>query len=184
MQLADPIGEISLAEENLRITLAACARVLTWLNVSSSAAALERIFPCGVPAPPVTVDGVQPDAYTVDEITSLRPFILVWSDENNGLVLSREAAPATIDASGMLYAAFEMNVLPELRPHAAALDRQFKNDIGVIGAQLLQFYQGPYLIADKVHIQGPWRVHPDDEEGQGDHLVATMKILYGTRRTT
>lgn len=182
MQLETAVGEISLAEENLRVTLAACARVQSWLNVSGSAQALERIFPCGLPPPPLADDGTQPDSYTAEGVAALRPFVMVWSDENNGSRLARVAHPNTIDAAGMLYAAFEMNVPPELRGFAAALDRKFKNDLGVIGTELLTFSTGPYLVADKLHIQGPWRVHPDDEESQGDHLLATMQILYGTGR--
>lgn len=182
MQLETAVGEISLAEENLRTSLAACAGCQSLLNVGSVAAALERIFPCGLPLPPLNDDGTQPDSFTPDQEAALRPYVVVYADENGGTRFARTASPDTVDAAGILKAEFYVSVPEELANNLAAIHRHFNNLFGVIAKELLSFSQGPYLIADKITVGGPWRVHPDDAEIVGDHISAMFTILYGTGR--
>jgi hypothetical protein len=182
MPLDAPEGGISYSEDYLRTTLANCARFRTWAGVADVPAALAKIFPCGVPEPDALPNGSIPDSYTADQLTALRPFALLWADENNGWRTGRVATEAW-DEAGQLFIALEQAIDPALVHDRAGMDRRFKNHLGVIANELTELaYQGGFLAIDQIIVRGPWRAHPDDVKHEGDHLFAHLQVTWGLGR--
>jgi hypothetical protein len=167
-------GGITLAEENLRLTLADCARFRTWCGATNQAAALAKIFIDDLPVPPN-----DQDAYTADDIIGLRPFAILMTANQAGYSKAR-VATETYPEAGKLAIALEENVPAHLAGDVAALERQFKNTIGVIIDELLELaYQAGYLAIDLVTFHGPLRSTKDDAVGEGDHHWAILELQYG-----
>lgn len=182
MPLDAPVGGISLSEDYLRTTLANCARFRTWCGAIDVPAALARIYPCGLPEPAASPNGEIPESYTAAQLTALRPFALLWADEQAGWRTGRVASEAW-DEAGQLYIAFEQAIDPALKRDMAGQDRRFKNDLGVIANELsVLAYQAGYLAIDQIVVRGPWRAHPDDVKHEGDHLYANMQVTWGLGR--
>lgn len=167
-------GGITLAEENLARTLAACARFQTWCGVANETAALARIHFDALPVPEN-----QRSVLSRDQIEGLRPFALIGTNPQGGYSRGRVATETYAEA-GSLTIVLEENVPERLAHDDAAAARAFKNMLGVILGELLALaYEPTYLAIDQVTLQGPLRCHPDDVVGQGDHQFAGLAVSYG-----
>jgi hypothetical protein len=172
--LDDAEGGITLAEENLRLTLADCARFRTWTTASDQAKALARIYIDSLPNPPNDAD-----SYSADELVALRPFAIVMTARQSGYSRGR-VATETYPEAGKMAIAFEENVPASLADDVPALERQFKNTLGVIIDEMLGLaYQAGYLAIDLITFSGPVRCLKDDAVGEGDHHFAMFEIQYG-----
>jgi hypothetical protein len=184
MPLDEAAGEISLSEENLRVTLAACASFQALCNVTSATAALDRVHLCGLPGPQPNPDGTIPDSFKRHHLEQLRPFGLIYARPNAGTVWARTAHPNTIEAAGVLRIELERTVpadqaKPAFEPQ---VERQWKNFVGQIAEELLEFYTHPYLILERVQMVELWRVHPDEVHNVGDFQCALLEVRYNQRR--
>lgn len=175
MPLAAAEGGITLAEEHLRLTVADCARFRTWaLNAPDQAAALSRIYIDGIPDHPI-----DQDAYTLEQMQALRPFAIVTTANQNGFSKGR-IATETYAELGRLAVAFEENVPANVARDVAALERTFKNTLGVILNEMLALaYQPGYLAIDLITFHGPLRCSRDVAVAEGDHHFAYFEIQYG-----
>jgi hypothetical protein len=120
-------GCITKAEELLRKTLAACTTFQTWVGATTPEDAAEHIYLEALPP-----DDIYTDRVELERLIARRPFAQIWTLENDGLTISRIAAPNTVTASGVLFIRFEQNVAPEIAHDYAEVDRVFKNTIGLI----------------------------------------------------
>lgn len=168
-------GGITLAEENLKATLAGSARFQTWaLNAPDATAAAARIYIDDLPDPP----GDQ-DSYTSDQICGLRPFAIIRTEPRAGYSKARVGTEAYVDA-GKLHIVFEENVDPSMADDVALLERTFKNTLGVILDQMLELaYQAGYLAIDLITFHGPGRCSENEATGEGDHHYAMFEVSFG-----
>lgn len=83
--MTTPAGCLSLAQEYLRQTLAACATFQTLCNLDNAAHAAERIYHEGLPEPG------EGDTHTLQELQSLRPYAIVYTAEESGFTRTYEA---------------------------------------------------------------------------------------------
>lgn len=174
MPVAAAEGGITLAEENLARTLAACARFQTWCGVASAGLALARIYFDALPLPEN-----DKSAMARDQIVGLRPFALISTNPQNGYSRGRVGTQTYAEA-GSLMVVLEENVPLALAADDAAAARAFKNTLGVILGELLELaYDATYLAIDQLTLNGPVRCHPDDVVGEGDHQFAGLAVNFG-----
>ena len=97
--MTTPSGSISLAQQNLKVSLADCTAFRTWCGASDQAAALARIHLEGLPDPP---EGQQ--TYTAEQLRALRPYAIVNTKPAGGfsLALAAFGAHGDYDAAGKL----------------------------------------------------------------------------------
>jgi hypothetical protein len=174
MPLEDAEAGITLVEDNLRRTLADCARFRTWAKASNQAQALARIYIDDLPEPPD-----DRDSYTSEEIIALRPFAIIQTAMRAGYSRGR-LATGTYGEAGQLSIVFEENVDKSLARNTALLERRFKNHLGVIQTQMLELaYSATYLAIDLITFHGPMRCMKDDIPGEGDHHWAFFDVQHG-----
>lgn len=169
-------GSLSLAQENLRVTLAACAKFQTWVGAASAAAALASIHHDGLPAPADAKKG-----YTLAELQGYRPFAIVYTQEQGGY--SRQiAAVRTYRDGGRLKLRLEQDVPALLAGDIASADVAWKDTIGQIIDQMAALAGvAPYLDIRQITVDdGPYRNHPDTAADQGDAQGIELGITWGT----
>lgn len=170
-------GSITLAEQDLANTLADCHAFQAWAGVASQAAALERIYFDGLPAP----DNGR-ETYTADELAALRPYAVIWTDEEEGFRRKQVAAGAGFyfEDSGRLHLELVQEIAAADQADLSASDRKFKNALGLILDELAELAgQGGYLTATSFATKGPLRPHPDSEDGEGPWQWAKLVIDWG-----
>lgn len=173
--LPDAEGGITLAEENLKATLAGCARFREWaLNAPDATAAGLRVYIDDLPDPPGDAD-----SYSAEQLQGLRPFAIIRTDGRGGYSKAKVATLGYAEA-GKLQIWFEENVTQSDASDVMLLERKFKNTLGVILDQLLNLaYQPGYLAIDLITFNGPYRCSENEGTGEGDHHFAVFDIQYG-----
>lgn len=168
-------GGITLAEENLKATLAGCARFQTWAKSAGNAAlAAQRIYIDDLPDAP----GDQ-DSYTSEQICGLRPFAIIRTEPRAGYSQGRIGTEAYVEA-GKLHIILEENVEESMADDVALLERTFKNTLGVILREMLELaYQPGYLAIDLITFHGPGRCSENEATGEGDHHFAMFEVSWG-----
>lgn len=170
-------GPITLAEEYLAATFAACARFQTMLGVASSAAALARCYIDSLPAP-AAVGGNVPDEYTRAQLETLRPFCLI-SQPPRKSYRRRRIATDTYAESGILQAYIEITVDSGDREDLSTAFRKFKNHVGVILTEADAFaYLPGYLAIDSYEFDGPFRCDDDEVNRSGDWMGAMLTVYW------
>lgn len=173
-QLLEAEGGITLAEENLRRTLAACAAFRTWCGVDTAEEALARVYVDDLPA-----DERGLAARSREQLTALRPFALIDTGKQSGYTRGRVGTGTYVEA-GTLAIVLEENVPEELAGDTANLARRFKNVLGNVIDELLALaYGAGYLAIDMLTLHGPVRCTTDDVAGEGDHQFAALEVRHG-----
>lgn len=170
-------GAITLAEQDLATTLADCHAFQAWAGVASREDALARIYFDGLPSP----DNGR-ESYTADELAELRPYAVIWTDEEDGFRRKMVSGGAgfLFDDSGRLHLELVQEIAVADQADLAAADRKFKNSLGLILDDLAELAgQGGYLTATSFVTKGPLRPHPDAEEGEGPWQWAKLVIDWG-----
>lgn len=172
-------GSITLAETLLAATLAACARWQAMCGASDAAAALAHIYFDALPPPPD-----RRDAYSLLELEQLRPYILVYTDEETGLAATHIASGRRrqFAASGQLKFCLETSVPAVIAHDPAEVDRRIKNDAGVLIDELLALAgEAGYLAIDSLTVTGPLRAAEDEATGKGDYQQMQFAVEWGGR---
>jgi hypothetical protein len=170
-------GPLTRAETLLAATLAACPR---WQTLCGSAeAAAARIYFDALPPP-----AAHAAEYSPEDLALLRPFALVYTDEETGVTLAHAATGARrrFAERGVLKFYIEKHVPPDVADHPAEVDRRFKNDVGILLGELAALAgQANYLAIDEITAQGPLRSHQDELPTKGDYQQMHFTVSWGAR---
>jgi len=176
--MTEPAGCISLAQEALRKTLGDSDTLRSWVGAADRAAAMEHIFHEGLPEP----DG-KADAYEQQELVALRPFVIVWTAETEGLVKDLEAGGDKFyfGDGGQLLLRFEQNASGNQPASVANLT--FKNSLGRImdelGALAGLSNNGDYLACKRIVLaEGPFWTPAGEVEAQGIWQAAILRVSW------
>ncbi len=168
-------GCISLAQETLRVTMANVVEFQTLVGAADAAAALGDVYHEGLP-PPADENS---DTYTRAELEALRPYALIWTEEEQGFRLTPDSADG-FSVSGTLHCQIEHDIDPLIANDAGEVDRQHRNLIGKIIDELKPMARlGPYLAWETLTFSGPFRRHPDDIEEMGNSIASLLTFTYG-----
>lgn len=185
MALEDAAGGISIAEQLLAQTVAACTQ---WIADTGSADATEALSHIYFDALPPSDDG---DSFTREELIALRPYCIVATNPENGYSWGRIAAEGW-DDSGSLILIFEYNTPEELAQDNQALMRWFKNKLGnimrpddsvltdYVGISQLA-HQGAYHASTKIRVGVIGRADQLQYETEGDYVLAMLYVDWGAQ---
>ena len=179
MSLPAAEGAITLAESYLAASFAACARWQAWCGADDADEALESIYFDDLPPPPEAAK-----SYTREQLDSLRPYILIYSDEQTGVTWDHQSHSTGFGFrdNGTLKGFFEAAVDPQIAHDQQRLFRQFKNDVGVLVDELLALAGlAGYLAISTLSLYGPIRSHNDQQPGEGDYVQMMFTITWGRR---
>jgi len=157
--MTTPAGCLSLAEENLRLTLADATAFRTWCGAADQAAALARIYREGLPAPQ------HGDNYTAEELSLYRPYAVVFTLEQAGLTKTLDSISAHYEfaAQGRLKLRLYQNCPGGFNDQPTSdANIQWKNSIGQIIDGLCDLAgQAGYLACSEIRVDaGPYWAHP------------------------
>jgi len=177
-----PAGCISLAQDYWRKTLAGSATLQVWAGVhtdpSPATAVLERIHHEALPPPDSGGE------YTLSELQSLRPYVIVWTEEESGFELNisdMDASQGFVE-SGSLRAELVQDVPSEIADDPAEVDLQFRNTVGQILDDMAALAgQAGYLAFTRIVASGPHRAHPEHVTDMGDFQVYELLAFWGVR---
>lgn len=178
MPLTAAAGSISLAVDNLRVTLADSAAFRTWSGTSTQAAALARIYYESLPPP------TDKNEHTLVELTALRPCALVWTEPTSGFTLRHDSQGSSFgyNESGVMMIRFLQTVDPAIVADAAEIARRFLNAIGTILDELAASAGvAGYIASEELELEfGPYRGEVDERATQGDYIGCDVKVTWGT----
>lgn len=176
-------------------TLADCTEFRNLVGASDHASAMAHIWHEALPPP---ADGA--DNYTLAEMQAYRPFALIFTNDLDGELSSRQASnPGAWADQGSLRILLEIDTPADLDESPVLLDHMLKQIVGRIirrpsDETAGQFYglidrahttnetDGySYLATDQVSFRGYHRSSYRDQPGQGDFLFAWLEIQYGQR---
>lgn len=174
-----PTGSISLSQQHLRESLAACA---AWRelcgsadNPASPAAALERTYLHGLPKP------ANGESYERQELQAYRPYAIVSTMQQDGLRWTREASGGSFGASGRMYLRIERES-PDRQGDEPTADAMvtWTNIVGRIGDELCGLAdQAGYLACGEiVPVDITYCPHPDLIETEGFWQSAEFLITW------
>jgi len=170
-------GAISLPEDYLAATIAACARWISMTGSADATAARERVYFDSLPPPPNDAE-----AYTGEQLDELRPFVMIFSDEDTGVMFDHSATDTSFNfkGSGRIKGLIEDRVDPTIAHDPQEVFRRFKNAVGMLVLQLLDKAGQPgYLAIRSIVMQGPLRCHEDIVKDEGDHVQYRFTIDWG-----
>jgi hypothetical protein len=155
-----PSGTISLAQNNLALSLADCARFRTWCGAANQAGALARIHINGLPKP---AGGKK--TYSLSEVEAYRPFAIVSCDPRLPIRLDRASFGDHVQysRSGKLEIELQQNAPDGLSDEPSSdANRQFENFCGELIDQLAELSGKPgYLCFDRLAAEGPYWPHKE-----------------------
>lgn len=176
-------------------TLADCTEFRNLVGAADHAAAFARIWHESLPPP---ADGA--DHYSLAEQESYRPFALIFTNDLDGEMSSRQAsAPGSWADNGSLRILIEVPTPADLDESPVLLDQLMKQIVGRIVRRPPDETAGSfyglldlahttnesggysYLAADQVSFRGYHRSSLRDQPGQGDYLFAWLEVQYGQR---
>jgi hypothetical protein len=190
MPLPNAQGPITHAEQTAAMTLAHCTAFQQLLGVDTAAAALARIHFHECPKP-------AGEAYTLAEITAMRPFALIYTVFPYGYAYRKVASFAWDDA-GTIAIEIEWSIPLEIAGDEAAISRTFLNSLGrIIRAQenesdadrgLLDLFDTEttdgscHLSGTEVRVVDVLRSSAEHVATDGDAIKAILLIEWGNRR--
>ena len=177
----DPLGTISLAEENLRTMLSASTAFQTFCGIDPlgdqpAAEALARIYRDGLPGP------ADDTSYTLAELQALRPYAVIFTADAHGLLLERDAAEQ-FEASGHIHVRLQRDC-PSTYDDEPTSDanRDFKNFLGQIMNDLCSLRgqaASGQLMFDRLSLDyGPYWPTPQAAEAQGYWQGADLSVRW------
>lgn len=184
MALETAAGVIALNEDLLATTLANCTTVQTFLGAANATEALARIYFGALDQP---ADGA--DAHTAAELASLRPFVLLWTDEQAGIQLDFSSLGGADGwhlrpTRGVITCRFEV-AAGSGTPQEE--ERIVKNAVGKMAQSgdnanpgLVELAGRPgYMAISRLVIRGPWRSDEDEVPHIGDFWAARFDVEWG-----
>lgn len=201
LTLAVRPGPMSLAnsvilepQDLLAKTLADCDEFRNLVGASSHSAAQASIWHESLPRPASGRDN-----YALGELSSYRPFALIFTNDLDGAMATRQAsAPGAWSERGALRILIEFDTPDSLKNSPVLLDQLMKQIVGRIckrPTDEAETFDGlwdlahrtneddgySYLAIDQVNFRGYHRSAEQDQPGQGDFLFAWIEVLYGQR---
>lgn len=180
------VGVIAIAKDLLRTTLATCTAFRTWDGAAYSVAqAKERIYFDALPPP--ENDGQE---YTPDELSTLRPFALIFKPNSDGVRMRYAAVGGggrRYHSSGTLMVLLQRDVPVADRDDPGQVDRDMENMVGLLlqsgdsGAPGIAELAGnaDYLAVTDIREVVTYRGDPDDEPGRGDYQTCILQVDWG-----
>jgi hypothetical protein len=168
-----PTSSLALYLANLRTLIAASATFQAWVGADDAAAAAAHVHLIGLPPP-------NGEEFTADELSALRPFVIVGFHPRDGVQFSR-VADQEYEESARVAFSFEDEVAPENARNYddAAID--FLNQAGgtLKDMQDLAGTDG-YLSVHEFRMEkAPTRADQTAAAGRGDYLVVIFSAAIG-----
>lgn len=176
-------GPLMLPLEYLRNALADSAAFRTWVGTAGAniqEQARNRIHYESLSPPPASGD-----VYTLVELQSLRPFAMLWMNQEDGFQSVRDAAAGGDEwaHSGRLFMWFEQDILEAIQGDAAEIYVRFMNQIGSFITEMQDAAAAAgsgatrYLVWNTLNIvMGPIRSELDELVLQGDYMRMIMSV--------
>ena len=171
-----PDGDLSLAGERLRSTLAGLASFQRFVGVTTADEAAAHVFLNGLPPhAPGQLD------YSREELAHYRPWAIVWTQRTgNGFTWSNRNADGVTSTSGRLCFDLEREIPAEFAGDVAAEDTDFENHIGRIGAELAaSAFSGGMPILDMNLADGPATNDPKEHPRKGRLQGVSILVVWG-----
>lgn len=172
---------IQEAQEVARQTLAACEAFQTLLGVEDEldpvAAALEHIYHDAFPSP----ESGRAE-HTRAELTALRPCAIVYTEDNQGWVATKDAMgnQNCWNVSGSVHLVIYRNVPEADEFNPSKVDTDFRTIIGNIASQIIALSEtAPYLAANQIVVSGPARTAINNLNDIGDAQMAELVVNWG-----
>lgn len=174
-----PAGCLSLAQDALRTILADCTafRELT-SPAMDQAGALARIYQEGLPVP------ANGRTHTKTELTTYRPYAIIWTDPSRGFIATAEAASADgtdfLDA-GRLILEIERNATDDANDEPSSEDNlTWRNAVGKIIDDLKGLAgQSSYLCIEAIEVEeGTYWNHPKLAKTHGVYQGVKLAIAW------
>ena len=172
-----PAGEISLAQEALRDTLAAVTAFRTWTATARAATAKARIYNDGLPLP-----ANNRATLSQDEWIGYRPCALVYTPETNGIRYRRDSRGTANEfiTSGRLILELSQTVADADADDIAEAEVKWRNVVGQILDGLAAIAgSDEYLDISEMALVRTARASDEDIAEFGDYQLAVVEILWG-----
>jgi len=168
---------IQEAQNIARATLAACASFQSLVDADDATEALTHIYHDATPMP----ESGRAE-HTRAELTALRPFAIVYTEDNQGFVVEKDAMgnEDCWNASGTVHIVIYRNVpeADELNP--SKVDTDFRTVMGNIASEIIRLSEtAPYLAAKKIVASGPIRTPVKELSDVGDAQGAVLTVAWG-----
>jgi hypothetical protein len=181
-------------QQLLAKTLADCTEFRNLVGATTHVAAQARIWHEALPRP-----ASGRDSYTLAEMQAYRPFALIFTNDLDGAMATRQASsPAAWTDRGTLRILLEINTPSAMADSPVLLDQLVKQIVGRIckrPSDEASTFNGlmnlahrtnesdgySYLAIDTVSFRGYHRSNHNDQPGQGDFLFAWLEVMYGQR---
>lgn len=168
------------AQELLRTSLANCATFQSFVSAADATAALAKIYHDAWPTP----ESGGP-SHTLAEIEALRPSAIVYTEDESGFVVERDAAGGFDCArrnGGRLVAVLFRNVPSEDKYALAKVATDFRTTAGSIVDELMdQSETAGRLAIQRITCSGPYRTKVDNLQAEGDGQAYELLIEWGVR---
>lgn len=171
---------IQEAQNIARATLAACAAFQSLVDAADATEALARIYHDAFPSPQS-----QRAEHTRAELTALRPCAVVYTEDNQGWVVERDAAgnEDCWNASGIVHLVIFRNVPEADEFLPSKVDTDFRTIIGNIAGEIIGLSEtAPYLAANRIVMSGPNRTPFTELKDIGDAQQAELLVSWGPAR--
>lgn len=168
---------IQEAQNIARATLAACAAFQTLVEAIDATEALEHIYHDAFPSPES-----ERAEHTRAELTALRPCAVIYTEDNQGWVVSRDAMgnEDCWNARGIIHVLLYRNVPEADEFNPSKVDTDFRTVIGDIAEGIIGLSEtAPYLAARKLTVSGPTRTPLKELKDIGDAQAAEILIEWG-----
>ena len=172
-------GPISIAQEALRTTLAACSAFRTWVSADDATAALKRIHHFTLPTPAAGEGG----EYELLELKALRPYAVCFTAARQGFRYGLAAVGNGFEfrGSGRLELRLVQNAPHGILEPTAEADLLFRNTIGDILDDMCELAgTGGYLAFNNIAIEdGPYWPGAAQRTAQGLWQAVELSLDWG-----
>lgn len=168
---------IQEAQDIARATLAACAAFQSLVDADDATEALEHIYHDSFPTP---ISGG--DVHGRAELTALRPCAIVYTEDNQGFVVRRDAMGMEDcwNATGVIHFVLFRNVPDADKDNPSKVDTDFRTVIGNIVSQMIAVSEtAGYLATKQFSVSGPTRTPKKELKDIGDAQLAEIIAAWG-----
>lgn len=168
---------IQEAQDIAKATLAACAAFQSLVDAGDATEALEHIYHDSFPTP---ISGG--DAHGRAELTALRPCAIVYTEDNQGFVVRRDAMGMEDcwNATGVIHFVLFRNVPDADKDNPSKVDTDFRTVIGNIVSQMIAVSEtAGYLATKQFSVSGPTRTPKKELKDIGDAQLAEIIAAWG-----
>jgi len=165
------------AQDIAKATLAACAAFQSLVDAGDAAEAAEHIYHDSFPTPE---SGNAEHGRA--ELTALRPCAIVYTEDNQGFVVRRDAMGMEDcwNATGVIHFVIFRNVPAADVNLPSKVDTDFRTVLGNIVSQMIGLSEtAGYLATKQFTVSGPARTPKKELKDIGDAQVAEIVAAWG-----